>query len=195
MLFRILVKPFGSIWNLKKLCNSKHPAFITKIYRFLYNAYQFEHGSAISFRATFAGIPNLPYGTKQIIISEDAKIGKNCVIFQQVSIQRDTLPDSSSLGSPIIGDNCYIYPGAKIIGGITLGDNVRIGPNTTVMQDVPNNSYVMNTGLKIIKIEDKINNKYHTFSNNQWVYFDNNTSIPVKDQEIIQKLQNKFENI
>jgi len=192
MLFRVLVKPFGSIWKLKKLCNVRHPSFITKIYRFLYNAYQFEHGSAISYKASFSGIPNLPYGTKQIIISDDAKIGKNCVIFQQVTIQKDTLPDSKVLGSPIIGDNCYIYPGAKIIGGITIGDNVRIASNAVITQDIPSNSYVSNGDQKIITMQEEINNRYHIFQNKQWNYFDNNILVPVNNKEVIQKLQSKF---
>lgn len=192
MLFRVLVKPFGSIWNLKELCNTTHPTFLTKIYRFLYNAYQFEHGSAISYKVSFEGIPNLPYGTKQIIITEDAKIGENCVIFQQVTIQRDTFPDSTSLGSPVIGNNCYIYPGAKIIGGITIGDNVRIGPNAIVMQDIPNNSFVSIGAQKIVQFETELNNKYYIYSNNKWVYFKDNVSIPVEDKKILQKLRHKF---
>ena len=193
MIFRVLIKPFGSIWKLKELCNTEHPTFLTKVYRFLYNAYQFEHGSAISYKASFTEIPNLPYGTKQIIISDDAKIGKNCVIFQQVTIQRDTLPDSPSLGSPVIGDNCYIFPGAKIIGGIIIGDNVRIAPNATVIQDVPDNSYISNGDQKVITMKE-LNNRYYIFSNNRWIYFNNNISIPVENKEILEKLQEKFQH-
>ena len=193
MIFRLLVKPFGSIWNLKELCNTKDSGFFTKIHRFIYNSYQFEHGSAVSYKASFSGIPNLPYGTKQIIISEDVKIGKNCVIFQQVTIQNDTLPNSASFGSPIIGDNCYIYPGAKIIGNVVIGDNVQIGPNAVVTQNIPSNSLITHGEQKIIKMREEITNKYYSLNNNQWVYFDNNTSLPVKDEKIIQKLQKKFQ--
>jgi len=192
MIFRLLIKPFGNIWKLKALCNIEHDSFLTKVHRFLYNSYQFEHGSAISYKATFTGTPNLPYGIKQIIISDNAKIGKNCVIFQQVTIQDDTLPSSTSFGSPIIGDNCYIYPGAKIIGNVIIGDNVQIASNAVVTYNIPSNSLVT-CEEKIIRREKKIQNKYYTFTNNQWVYFDNNTSFPVEDKEIIHKLQNKFQ--
>ena len=92
--------------------------------------------------AEFAGTPILPHGTKQIVITSDVKIGKNCVIFQQVTIQKEYLENSKLFGSPIIGDNCYIYPGAKIIGNVTIGNNVIIGSNTVVMQDIPDNTMV-----------------------------------------------------
>lgn len=192
MLFRVLVKPFGSIWKLKKLCNSKHPLLLLKLYRFLYNAYQFEHCSAISYKTSFASIPNLPNGTKQIIISDDVKIGSNCVIFQEVTIQNDTLPDSPLLGSPIIGSNCYIYPGVKIVGGIQIGDNVRIAPNVTITQDIPSNSYVRNGEQIITTLCHNLNHKYHTIYNEKWMYFNNNKPIPITDKNTILKLQKKF---
>ncbi len=139
MIARILVKPFGSVWNLKKLCMKKS-GFFGSYFRFLYNWYQYEHGSAISFDAKFASVPILPHGTKQIVITSDVKIGKDCVILQQVSIQAETQENSKLFGSPIIGDNCYIYPGAKIIGNISIGNNVVIGANVVVDVDVPDNS-------------------------------------------------------
>jgi serine O-acetyltransferase len=44
---------------------------------------------------------------------------------------------------PIIGDNVEIYPGAKIIGNISIGNNVKIGANAVVSFDVPDNSTVI----------------------------------------------------
>ena len=34
--------------------------------------------------------------------------------------------------APVIGDNCYIGSGARIIGKITIGDNVTIAPNAII---------------------------------------------------------------
>lgn len=150
MIARLLVKPFGTIWKLKELCSSRSSGIKIKVYHFLYNWYQYEHGSAISFKSKFSGVPTLPHGTKQIIITDDVKIGKNCVIFQQVTIQGDTLYDSKTFGSPIIGNNCYIYPGVKIIGKVTIGDNVVIGANAVVNKDVPDNSVVSTSEQMIV---------------------------------------------
>ena len=43
-------------------------------------------------------------------------------------------------GCPIIGNNVKIYAGAVIAGPIMIGDNVTIGANCVVLQDIPNNS-------------------------------------------------------
>lgn len=44
-------------------------------------------------------------------------------------------------GAPTIGDNVYIGPGAKIFGAIHIGNNVRIGANCVVLEDVPDKCY------------------------------------------------------
>jgi serine O-acetyltransferase len=41
--------------------------------------------------------------------------------------------------APLLGDNVFIGAGAKIIGGVTIGDGARIGANAVVLQDVPAN--------------------------------------------------------
>jgi serine O-acetyltransferase len=43
---------------------------------------------------------------------------------------------------PIIGDNVYIEPGAKVLGEIRIGNNVVIRANSLVLADVPGNSVV-----------------------------------------------------
>ena len=45
-------------------------------------------------------------------------IGENCIIYHQVTI------GNKNKQYPIIGNNVTIYAGAKIIGGICVGDNV-----------------------------------------------------------------------
>ena len=78
-----------------------------------------------------------------MFISGDAQIGKACVIFQQVTIGSNRTPGSKHWGAPIIGDNCYIGAGAKIIGNVKIGDNCRIGANAVVTKDVPSNSTIV----------------------------------------------------
>ena len=90
--------------------------------------------------AIFETPPRLPHGLNGIIVSPEAIIGKNCTIFHQVTIGND-YRDVKNV--PTIGNNVRIYPGAKIIGNITIGDNVEIGANAVVVQDVPDNSLVL----------------------------------------------------
>ena len=46
-------------------------------------------------------------------------------------------------GYPVIGDNVYIGPGAKVIGNVYVGNNVAIGANCVVTKNVPDNSVVV----------------------------------------------------
>ena len=52
--------------------------------------------------------------------------------------------------SPKINNNVYIGPGACIIGGITVGNNVVIGANAVVTKDIPDNAVVVGNPGKII---------------------------------------------
>ena len=65
-----------------------------------------------------------PHGLSGIFISKGAVIGEGCTLFQQVTIGSNTLQGSARYGAPILGRNVYIGAGAKIIGRVTVGDNV-----------------------------------------------------------------------
>jgi serine O-acetyltransferase len=71
-------------------------------------------------------------------------IGKNCLIYQQVTI-------GSFNGAPIIGNNVTICSGAVILGNITIGNNVSIGANATVLNNVPDNTTVYPSKASMMK--------------------------------------------
>jgi serine acetyltransferase len=48
-----------------------------------------------------------------------------------------------------IGDNVYVGVGAKLIGRIRIGNNVRIGANAVVITDVPDNSTAVGIPARI----------------------------------------------
>ena len=109
-----------------------------------------------------AGIPVLPdinrfvtpHGFYGIFISQRAKIGEGCTIYQQVTIGSNDLPNSRG-GAPTIGNNCLIGAGAKIIGNVRVGNNVRIGANAIVVDDVPDDcTVVMNKPRVIVRKKD-----------------------------------------
>ncbi len=59
-------------------------------------------------------------------------------------------------GVPIIGDNVYIAPGAKIFGKIKIGNNVKIGANAVVYKNIPDNAIVvLESGFKIMSPKEK----------------------------------------
>lgn len=111
---------------------------------------QRRNASSISMSAKFAGRPLLPHGIAGIFISKAAVIGKNCTILQHVVIGSNDTEGSKTQGAPTIGDNCFIGSGAHIIGGVRIGDNVKIGANCIVAQDVPDNATVVMPKARII---------------------------------------------
>ncbi|WP_230080013.1 serine acetyltransferase [Alteripontixanthobacter maritimus] len=131
-------------------------------------------------------VPVFPHGLDGIFISGDAQIGKDCVIFHQVTIGKNTLPDSPTFGSPILGDSVYIGAGAKIIGRITIGNNVRIGANAVVTIDVPDNTTVV--GLNEIKPQNRArDNRFVARGEDGWYAFDSSgkTRLPEVRQEML----------
>lgn len=98
---------------------------------------------------------NAPHGFSGIYISKKSIIGKNCIIFQQVTIGSNDLKESKNYGAPKIGDNVYIGAGAKIIGNVNVGNNVKIGANCVVVSDIPDNSTVVLNSPRIIRERNK----------------------------------------
>ena len=83
-----------------------------------------------------------------IVINDKAKIGKNCRIHVGVNIGEGG-PDAKA---PQIGDNCYLGPGAKLFGGIVLGDNVKVGANAVVNKSFPGGNCTL-VGVPAHKVE------------------------------------------
>jgi serine O-acetyltransferase len=81
-----------------------------------------------------------------IIISGFASFGDNCVIRDGVTVGLRRVDDPVA---PQIGNNVDIGTGAKVLGGITVGDNVVIGANAVVLEDVPSNSIAVGVPARI----------------------------------------------
>ena len=86
----------------------------------------------------------IQHGFATIIAAK--KIGSNCFINQQV-----TIGYSNATDAPVIGDGVSVSAGAKVIGGIHIGDNVKIGANAVVVKDVPANVTVVGVPAYIVK--------------------------------------------
>lgn len=99
----------------------------------------------------------LPHGVSGIFITRSAHIGRNVVIFQQVTIGANTISDSKSYGAPTICDNVYIGAGAKIIGSAKIGKNARIGANAVITKDIPANAVAILQDVRIVQ-KQNLNN-------------------------------------
>lgn len=84
-----------------------------------------------------------------ITVSRHAVIGANCSLSQGVTI--GAAGHGEGYGAPVIGDDAYIAPGARVFGPIRIGDNVKIGANAVVHEDIPNNAVVaLSPGFTIL---------------------------------------------
>ncbi|PGZ95348.1 serine acetyltransferase [Bacillus pseudomycoides] len=110
--------------------------------KFIKKYIHFTYSSVIPYTAEIGKGTRLGYGGIGVVIHGQAKIGENCVIGQNVTIE-------SNGEQPIIGNDVFIGPGAKCIGG-KIGDNVVIGANSVVTKDVPSNCVVAGVPAKVI---------------------------------------------
>ncbi|MHA1264915.1 MAG: serine O-acetyltransferase [Candidatus Helarchaeota archaeon] len=87
------------------------------------------------------------------VIGETAEIGDNVTIYQNVTLGGTSLKDEKR--HPTIGNNVVIGAGAKLLGPIKIGDNVKIGANSVVTRDVPSNSVVVGVPGRIVSRNGK----------------------------------------
>ncbi len=81
-----------------------------------------------------------------IVISGYAQFGDNCIIRNGVTIGLKNIEEKKA---PIFGNNVDVGTGAKILGGIKVGNNVKIGANAVVLIDVPDNSIAIGVPARI----------------------------------------------
>lgn len=143
----------------KRYLAQKNPA-LKRILRIKLRKLMVRYGSDLPINNKMPEGCRFPHGLMGIFVSREAVIGKDCVIFQHVTIGSNTLPDSSSKGAPVLGDHVFIGAGAKIIGNVHIGDNVRIGSNCVVAKDVPANSTVVPAAARVIEHAEARNNQF-----------------------------------
>lgn len=85
-----------------------------------------------------------PFG---ITINPKAIIGMNCNIHKGVTIGQENR--GKRKGTPVIGNNVWIGINSTIVGGISIGDDVMIAPNTFVNCDIPSHSIVFGNPCNI----------------------------------------------
>lgn len=70
-----------------------------------------------------------------VVIGETAQIGEDVLMFHGSTLGGTSM--SKGKRHPTVGDRVLIGAGAKILGPITLGDDVKVGANAVVVHDVP----------------------------------------------------------
>jgi serine O-acetyltransferase len=96
------------------------------------------------------------------VIGETCKIGDDCYVLQSVILGSKGIASNSNIKRhPTIGNNVEIGAFARILGPITIGDNVIISPHSVITSDIPSNSKItIRNQLQIIR-----NNKLELIPN------------------------------
>lgn len=118
-----------------------------KVARLRYLWWSFITHSDIEPRARLGKRLMLPH-PNGVVIHEDAVVGDDCMIMQQVTI--GMIGDGEV---PTIGNGVYIGAGAKIIGKVRVGDGARIGANAVVTKDVPSSGTAVGVPARLVDRE------------------------------------------
>ncbi|MDZ4297754.1 MAG: serine acetyltransferase [Moraxellaceae bacterium] len=118
--------------------------------RFIANRMQRKYSIFISPKTSFDETLKLRHPVA-IVIGEGVRLGRNVIIYQNVTLGGARLGDGAAKNYPEIGDNTVIFSGAAIIGDIKIGKNCIIGANSVVTIDLPDNCTAAGVPARIIK--------------------------------------------
>jgi serine O-acetyltransferase len=88
-----------------------------------------------------------------VVIGETARIGDDVTLYQGVTLGGTGFQIGKR--HPTVGDRVTIGSGAKLLGPITVGDDAKVGANSVVITDVPQNSTVVGNPGHPVKIDGR----------------------------------------
>lgn len=121
-----LIWKFQVILRKHEYYYNTHNIVLSKFYGHWHKMLGYKLGFDIPINVFEAGLHINHFGN--IVVSPLAKIGEFCDIHQGVNIGKG----ESDGKAPVIGDNCWFGPGAKLYGGVVIGNEVMIGANAVV---------------------------------------------------------------
>ena len=87
-----------------------------------------------------------------VVIGETAEIGDKVTIYHGATL--GGTGKETGKRHPTVGNNVIIGSGAKILGSITIGDNVKVGANSVVLEDVRSNCTIVGYKANIVNIKE-----------------------------------------
>ena len=88
-----------------------------------------------------------------VVIGETAEIGDRVTLYQGVTLGGTGFARGKR--HPTIGDDVTVGSGAKLLGPVNVGHGAKIGANTVVIEDVPDNSTVVGNPGHPVRVEGK----------------------------------------
>ena len=84
-----------------------------------------------------------------VVIGETAEIGDDCMMYHGVTLGGTSWDKVKR--HPTLKDGVIIGAGAKILGPITLGKNVRVGSNSVVVKSIDDNCTVVGIPGRVLE--------------------------------------------
>ena len=85
-----------------------------------------------------------------VVIGETAEIGDNCTIYQGVTLGGTGKDEGKR--HPTLGNNVMVGSGAKILGPVCIGDNVKVAAGAVVLTELPENSTAVGIPAKVVRV-------------------------------------------
>ncbi len=92
-----------------------------------------------------------------VVIGETAIVGDDCTLYHGVTLGGTSW--NKGRRHPSLGNGVLVGAGAKILGPISLGDQVRVGANSVVVQDVPAGRTVVGIPGRIVRERSAARNR------------------------------------
>ena len=97
-----------------------------------------------------------------VVIGETAEIGDDCMMYHGVTLGGTTWDKVKR--HPTLKDGVIIGAGAKILGPITLGENVRVGSNSVVVKSIEDNCTVVGIPGRIVNTKINLDDKFDMYA-------------------------------
>ena len=86
-----------------------------------------------------------------LVVNGNTIIGSHCLLRHCTTIGCVRLPDGRQGPSPVIGDRVEVGSNVVILGGITIGNNVKIGAGAVVLKSLPDNVVAVGNPARILE--------------------------------------------
>lgn len=101
-----------------------------------------------------------------VVIGETAEIGDDVMLYQGVTLGGTSTQRIKR--HPTLRDRVVVGAGAKVIGGIEVGENARIGAGSVVVTNVPPNATVVGVPGHIVAFHDDSNGAIQRLPDPEW---------------------------
>ena len=135
-----------------RLAHALHEAGVPVMPRVLANVVRVGTGVEIHPAAQIGQALFIDHGAG-VVIGETAEIGDDVTLYQGVTLGGTGFQRGKR--HPTIGDRVVVGSGAKVLGPVNVGNCSKIGANSVVIHDVPENSTVVGNPGHPVKVDGR----------------------------------------